>query len=572
MEFNPCLLIPCYDHGPQLRGVLRELRQFDLPCIVVDDGSGADTARVLDELAASEKNLVLHRNAVNGGKGAAVMEGMRIAQQRGFTHALQIDADGQHDVGDIPRLLNAASAAPAALISGWPQYGSDVPKSRLYGRYITHFWVWIETLSFAVKDTMCGFRVYPVAAARRLFEQRRLGTRMDFDIEVMVRLYWAGVPMQFVPTRVIYPQGGLSHFAVWRDNLRISWMHTRLVAEMLLRLPLRLLRRGDSGAHWSQHEERGAYWGMWISLQCYRLLGPRVLRVLLLFIISYFFVANRTARAASLQFLTRAFDQGAQLERRPNGFTVYRHLYQFGSAVVDRIGSWAGRIRRADVVFDARPQLQAQAQSGRGAVIFTSHLGNVEMCRALVDQVPGIKMNILVFTRHAEQINRLMREVNPRAGVELLQVGNVGPDTAILLQQKIDAGEFVVIAADRTSPAARQRVSRVDFLGAPADFPQGPFILAALLRCPVYLLFCLLENGRHHIHFELFAEQLQLPRRQRAVELAACVERFAQRLGYYAKRAPLQWFNFYDFWEPAPPRSAEGGSAVTATAAERSHE
>ncbi|OSM49757.1 acyltransferase, partial [Aeromonas salmonicida subsp. salmonicida] len=151
----------------------------------------------------------------------------------GFSHALQVDADGQHDLADIPALLAEAHRDPEALISGRPVYDDSVPKGRLYGRYITHVWVWIETLSFTIKDSMCGFRVYPLAASCALLEQVALGRRMDFDTEVMVRLHWAGVAVRFVPTRVIYPADGSSHFQLWRDNRDISWMHTRLVCRLL---------------------------------------------------------------------------------------------------------------------------------------------------------------------------------------------------------------------------------------------------------------------------------------------------------------------------------------------------
>jgi hypothetical protein len=183
------------------------------------------------------------RRAVNGGKGAAVMSGMDAAFADGLTHALQVDADGQHSLADIPGFLDASRADPEALICGVPAYDASVPKGRLYGRYATHVWVWIETLSFAIRDSMCGFRVYPLAPAHRLINEARLGTRMDFDIEVLVRLFWRGVRIINRPTRVIYPEGGISHFRLWRDNLRISWMHTRLVFGMLVRLPVLLARK-----------------------------------------------------------------------------------------------------------------------------------------------------------------------------------------------------------------------------------------------------------------------------------------------------------------------------------------
>jgi glycosyltransferase involved in cell wall biosynthesis len=251
MSFSPCFIVPVYNHGATVGATVAALATHGLPIYLVDDGSEAATAAVLDRLAASEARVRLVRRAANGGKGAAVMSGMRAAFADGHSHALQVDADGQHSLADIPGFLAAAAEAPFALICGVPEYDASIPKGRLYGRYATHVWVWIETLSFAIEDSMCGFRVYPLAPVRGLIDQVHLGTRMDFDIEILVRLFWRGVPIINRPTRVIYPEGGVSHFRVLRDNLGISWLHTRLVFGMLWRLPMLLARRlgGASGGN-----------------------------------------------------------------------------------------------------------------------------------------------------------------------------------------------------------------------------------------------------------------------------------------------------------------------------------
>lgn len=242
-QFSPCFIVPVYNHGTTVGATVAALARHDLPIYLVDDGSEAITATVLDRLATSIAQVCLVRRAANGGKGAAVMSGIRAAFADGRSHACQVDADGQHTLTDIPDFLAAAQADPLALICGVPEYDASVPKGRLYGRYATHVWVWIETLSFAIRDSMCGFRVYPLAATHRLIDQVRLGTRMDFDIEVLVRLFWRGVTIINRPTRVTYPEGGISHFRPLRDNLRISWLHTRLFFGMLWRLPLLLARR-----------------------------------------------------------------------------------------------------------------------------------------------------------------------------------------------------------------------------------------------------------------------------------------------------------------------------------------
>lgn len=240
---NCCAVIPVYNHGEAVGAVVQAVRQQGLPCILVDDGSEPGCAAVLDTLSASDPLLTLVRLPENLGKGGAVMAGLRQAASLGYSHALQIDADGQHDSTDIPALLALASAHPDMLISGRPVYDDSIPKGRLYGRYVTHVWVWINTLSLSIRDSMCGFRVYPLAATLTLLDQVSLGRRMDFDIEIMVRLHWQGIGIVQMPTRVRYPADGISHFKGLLDNALISRMHALLFFGMLLRLPLLLWRK-----------------------------------------------------------------------------------------------------------------------------------------------------------------------------------------------------------------------------------------------------------------------------------------------------------------------------------------
>lgn len=246
---NPCIVIPFYNHAGAIAQVVDALRPLRLPCRIVDDGSDDTSQQVLAQIAAREDWVIVQRLPVNQGKGGAVMAGCDAACAAGFTHAVQIDADGQHDVADVARLLEQARRHPQSLVSGQAVYDESVPRSRLYGRYITHVWVWINTLSFEIRDSMCGLRVYPLAAACAIWRRHRIGRRMDFDTEIMVRLSWSGVPIISIPTRVTYPADGVSHFRLLRDNLFISFMHARLFAGMLLRLPLLLGRRVMQRTH-----------------------------------------------------------------------------------------------------------------------------------------------------------------------------------------------------------------------------------------------------------------------------------------------------------------------------------
>lgn len=560
---NPCLLIPCYNHAGPLAAVLTRLAEFKLPCLLVDDGSEPVAAAALDALAAQHPWVSLLRHPHNQGKGGAVMTGLRRAHELGFSHALQVDADGQHDLADLPALLAEARQHPAALVSGRPLYDDSVPKGRLYGRYITHVWVWIETLSFAIKDSMCGFRVYPLASTCALLERVALGRRMDFDTEVMVRLHWAGVPMRFVPTRVIYPVDGRSHFRLFRDNLDISWMHTRLVCRLLWDLLLRLCRWParlgarltrlwrERRTHWSRTPERGSLLGMQIMLASYRLLGRRGFSLLLYPVIGYFWLTGRAQREASQAYLARletfANAQGVALPAEPR--SSFRHFLRFGEAALDKLAGWRGDITEQEVELVGAEHYQTAINSGKGVLLLGSHLGDLELCRALGSRKQGLRINALVFTRHAARFNALLKQINPDSHLNLIQVQELGADTAILLKEKLEQGEWVVIVGDRTSVTREKRVIWADFLGAPAPFPLGPFVLSSVLGCPVYLMFGLKEQGRFRVHFEPFADGQPLPRQGRQQILASRVQAYADRLQHHCLQAPLDWFNFFDFWQ-----------------------
>ena len=552
------LVIPNYNHQAAIADTLATLAELNLPCYLVDDGSNDETRYLLQTLAAQYEWVTLIHHPYNRGKGAAVMTGLRAAFADGFSHALQVDADGQHNLSDIPAMLACAAEHPSALISGRPQYDASVPKGRLYGRYITHFWVWIETLSFEIQDSMCGFRVYPLASTEALFRQQSLGERMDFDIEVLVKLHWQGVKVIHLPTKVIYPEDGISHFQGIKDNVRISWMHTKLFFGMLKRLPARVNKRWlaptqtDQHAHWSNMKERGSYWGIKLLAQSYRFGGHWLCRAIMYPVICYFFVTGHASRAASLAFLERVqqIEPEHPLLHNPVDWRdSLKHFFAFGNAALDRIDAWCDRITLGEVDFQDRHLLAQQLDSGKGAVLLVSHLGNLELCRAISIHQRNVKVNVMVMTSHAENFNRVLTQLNPDSSLNLIQVTELDPVTSILLQQKIDAGELVVIAGDRTSSQSIDRVVYAPFMGKPAAFPQGPFILAGLLDCPVYLMFCLREQGRYRVYLEAFANTLKGPRQDRMVRLEAAIARYSNRLEHYALRQPLQWFNFFDFWQ-----------------------
>ena len=234
--FKLCAIIPTLNHYKVLNKVVGEVRNFDIPVIIVDDGSDFVAADVIDKIGTENTEITVLRHSTNMGKGAAFLTGLEHAKASGFTHALQIDADGQHDLNDLPKLITSATNAPQCLVTAKPVYDSSMPLGRKIGRWFTHVWVWVETLSFKITDSMCGYRIYPIEPTLSVISEEKVGQRMDFDTSVMVRLFWRGIPVLEIPSKVIYPEENTSNFDVVKDNILITRMHTRLVFGMLFRL------------------------------------------------------------------------------------------------------------------------------------------------------------------------------------------------------------------------------------------------------------------------------------------------------------------------------------------------
>jgi glycosyltransferase involved in cell wall biosynthesis len=239
-----CAIIPTRNHWQRLDGILAALRAARLPVFIVDDGSNPEAAAAIAALDDQASAIRVHRRADAPGKGRAMRDGFALAMSAQFTHAVQIDADGQHDISALPALLAASARDPDAVIAGIPVFDASAPRLRRAGRWITHVLVWVETLSTQVRDSMCGLRVYPLVRVAALNAAgERIGERMDFDTEILVRLIWRGARLVQIPVAVSYPPGNLSNFDLWHDNARMAAMHLRLLVGMVRRLPALLRRR-----------------------------------------------------------------------------------------------------------------------------------------------------------------------------------------------------------------------------------------------------------------------------------------------------------------------------------------
>jgi predicted LPLAT superfamily acyltransferase len=303
-----------------------------------------------------------------------------------------------------------------------------------------------------------------------------------------------------------------------------------------------------NASHWANREERSFIWGMRFLLRVYLIFGRTLLQMFLYPVVIYYWLTNRAARHASLAYLNRLAQFAPTLQLHGNALSSYRHFISFANAIIDKLAAWSGALSCNDVRYVGKEALLADISTGQGVVLLGSHLGNLEISRVIADQHKAVNINVLVHTKHAQKFNELLNSSSDNSHLNLIQVTDITAATAMLLSDKIAAGELVIITADRTPVSSQHRVSSASFLGAEALFPQGPFILAGLLKCPVYTLFCLKQHNTYVIHFEHFSDNLSFPRATRDQALQVVIQRYADRLQCYCLKAPLQWFNFFDFW------------------------
>jgi predicted LPLAT superfamily acyltransferase len=301
--------------------------------------------------------------------------------------------------------------------------------------------------------------------------------------------------------------------------------------------------RQQHASQWARTRERGSYTAMRLLVWLYRYGGNLLLSPVLYCVVSYFFVSRKATRHYSRLYLQRAM--GGRVTR----WDLWRHQMAFARALMYRIRAWMGKVPEADVDFPRRDQLRAMKRGGQGVLFLGAHLGNLDMFRAMVKPGESFVLNIIVHTRHAKKFNRLLHQINPQARVNLLQVDQITPETAMLLRSKLDDGEAVVLLADRVPSGTESRHYTADFLGSRARFPLGPFWLAILLKVPVFFMTSVYTGSGYQVIVEpLLEDSPPVSRRERERAARELFDAYIAELEQLCRRYPLQWFNFYDFW------------------------
>jgi predicted LPLAT superfamily acyltransferase len=290
---------------------------------------------------------------------------------------------------------------------------------------------------------------------------------------------------------------------------------------------------------------------MRLFVHIYRLFGRWPFRIALYPVLAWYVLTNGVARRASRDYLQRLHALSNGNTPVPTLRNVLRHFGAFAETMLDKVLTWRGELADAPVQVEGREALLRLRDAGRGGVIVTAHIGNVELCRRIGESRRGLQLNVLVHTRHAERFNRLLKEANPDADVRLIQVTELDMATAVMLAERVAQGEFVVIAADRVPVSRQTEVIETDFLAATARFPAGPYILASVLKCPLLAVIAGRRGDVAHITIRQLAERVTLPRADRHAAIVPLAAAFARLLEAECLAAPLQWFNFYPYWTPS---------------------
>ena len=558
-------LVPFYNHPQNIKALVAALKTYELPVIVVDDGSDEESKQILAELERTEGILLLTR-AQNGGKGIAMKDGFKFASERGFSYVLQIDADFQHDAALIGEFLRQSKAHPQSIVCANPIYGEDAPKSRVYGRKITNFWVAINTLSLGVKDAMCGFRVYPLEQLKKAAAKSKTN-RMEFDIEILVNAVRQGISVRWIDTCVRYEKGGVSHFKMLRDNALISLMHAKCffslpkfaLGKIWRACGLNSSEKNGTNAQisvepqenaeqnlWWKRQERGGTFFLRLSLFLAQILPEFALKLIVKIVVWFYYIFSKNERENIAEFRRNLSKfAGSQTLK---GTSVFSHFEAFGGAICDKFRVWKGKIKDSELEIIDLGRIKSELIGAKkGQILLTAHLGNVEICKALGARVDGFRMVILAYDKNSREFNEVLKRISQNDGsVRMMLVNELDVAAMLELKNIVESGEHIGIMGDRT-PLGGDKAARVKFLGKEASFNYGPYLIAGILGVKISSLWCQKIDGKFRIELVPLASAVKLGR-DKAAAAREYLQIYVRELENRCKQTPAQWFNFFDFW------------------------
>lgn len=536
---RPAVLIPTYNNVGSVGDVVSRAMKHGLTVLVVDDGSTDGSGD-----AARKAGATVLAHPHNQGKGAALLTGMRALARLGHTHAICLDADGQHDPDDVPAFAAAVAEEPIAVFAGVRDLSTAPERSR-FGRKFSNFWIEVET-GWKVADSQCGFRAYPIAPVLGLGLD---GGRYELEVEVLTRLLWAGVPVRDLDCQVYYPppEERVTSFRPFWDNVRISWVNTQLVLERLLWPPRWFPPVKHAGKATWDGASRGTASGWRFVLGLMRTFGRRPAYAFVDLLVAWYVLVAAGPRRALATYVGRAMP-GVSPTR--GAWRIFRN---FGHALVDRL-AWTSR-GPGEFRYESEgaENLVAAFAGKEGAIVLSAHLGNVEVSAAQhggnAERVK--KLHVVRFDAAGDHGRGLVAEMPEQWRPHFIAVNRSEGFAALAVARALREGAIVAMMGDRLID---ERHVIVDFLGERCAFPAGPWMLAAIARVPVIVAGCFKEAPDQYRLVAMPPFRCAFDRsRPRDEQVQAWAQAYADTLTTWARRWPDQYYNFYDVWQALPP-------------------
>ncbi len=561
-DFSPCVVIPTYNHSEKLEDILDDLYQKNIAVIVINDGSNHSHSQAIERICKKYEHQVdLICFEHNKGKGGAVIEGLQQAYQKGFSHALQLDADGQHDRSFITSFFHMAEKHPRSLIQGQPVYDETAPKSRKYGRLINHIWVCIETLTTQIIDSMCGFRIYPLHETIKMLKRYKISHNMDFDTDIYVHLRWQGVSVMTKDVKVVYWEGNLSNFKGLRDNIYISLGHTKRVFKLLLTFPFKykaLKASKNIDSDWNEKQELGSPLGIKIVFGLYRLLGRKICLFFVRVICLYYFLTQRKVCKNLNEYLHNLKNSG-HYKKKISYWDSYHIIYNFAVSILDRGLSWMlPQEVQMNTTSKTKEILKNIIKDNKGAIFIGAHMGVLDISRSRGFSVNIPPINVFYYGVKNDRFVQFVKENTPKGSFNYIETKDFDMNSVFELQEKMDKGEWLFCAGDRILSHDKKSVIKVPFLGKEAYFPTGPFLMSKLFDCPIYTIINIrpakpsLDNPQqdYEIHVEPLIKKVDFSRMNREEKLREYAQQYSLWLEEKCTQNPHYWFNFHSFWKP----------------------
>lgn len=547
------IAVPCFDHGETVGAVVAGCRAHAPPgslIVVVDDGS-TTPVESYDQVTGASVEII--RQSDNQGKGAALLRAARLAMRRGYSHLLTIDADGQHDPAEIPKLLAAARQRPQTIVIGYRDM-RDAPRPSRFGRWFTNLWVRMLTLRPGL-DSQSGFRVYPLAALLATGVRAR---RYAFEIEVLLRALRGGFSSCAVPVAVSYPADRITHFRQLRDNLQITWANLSLLALYpLWPLGYPIAIKGSNRPQRGQ--SRGHPWGYGFFFWLLKRFRPGVPRALLAPVVAYYVLFSDAQLLAADDFLRTVLGETrlpGRLRRR------YRLLHRFASVLLDRLLLAAHGASVVRTTSEGSEHIHERV--GSGAILLSGHVGNYEVAASVLDgrQVP---VHVVMLDREHKAIKAMHRRFALQSRLKNVIVvddtdteadgATASPERsgsafkALEILSVLRRGELVAMHGDRVLDGSSRSVT-AQFFGRPWQVPTGPFELAAAARVPVVFTVGLAGAPGEYTLRALAPRSVDLSGgpQEKCDRLREHAQWYSDILEGIVREDPYQWFNFYPVW------------------------